>query len=429
MDYDLCVIGAGWAGFNAALKAKESGLRVCLIERAALGGTCLNSGCIPTKTLIQSARIYSSLKKSVNFGVETDAPRLNFSKIQERKEKVIAQLRQGMQSLCKGIDFINAPAQIVSCEEIKLDGKTIKTKYILIATGSSPFELPSLKFDEKKILSSNDILNLNKIPDSLLIVGGGVIGCEFASLFAAFGTKLTVVEKMPQLLPGLDKEMAKKLEGIFRKKGIQVRTNTDASGLNTDDYEKILVCVGRSPEISGLGLEKLGIKTEKGRIWVDDYLKTNIPNIYAAGDCAAKIMLAHFARYQGILAANNIANPAAPQKAQNNIVPNCIFTEPEIACVGMDEDTAVTQGIATKIYRFDFLGCGMARIKDETEGFIKIISDNDTQQLLGACIIGPAATELIATLTLAVSSGLKIPHLKNTIFAHPTLSEAIQEAL
>ena len=428
MDYDLCVIGSGWAGFNAALKAKELGLKVCLIEKALLGGTCLNTGCIPTKTLIQSAKIYTSIKKSQIFGIETKEYKFDFQKIQARKEKIVAQLRQGMQFISKGIDFISSGAGILSPEEIKVNGKILKTKNILIATGSRPLELPSFGFHGKKILSSTDILNLQEIPDSILIIGAGVIGCEFAGLFAAFGVKVTLVEKMPQLLPGLDKELVKKLEIIFKKKNILVHTNTDASGFSVNNYAKTLVCVGRIPDTSGLGLEDLGIKAEKGRIIVDDYLMTSIPNIYAAGDCSSRIMLAHFARYQGISAAYNISCPDKPQKAQNNAVPNCIFTDPEIAFVGMDQDTAAKNGIDAKIYGFNFLGNGMARIKEEAEGFIKIIADKNTDQLLGASIIGPAATELINILTLAISSKLGITALKNTIFAHPTLAEAIQEA-
>ncbi|MCM8797150.1 MAG: dihydrolipoyl dehydrogenase [Candidatus Omnitrophica bacterium] len=429
MDYDLCVIGSGWAGFNAALKARELGLKTCLIEKTLLGGTCLNIGCIPTKTLIQSAKIYSLIKKSDAFGVETDTGRLNFLRIQTRKEKIIMQLRQGMQFLAKGVDFINSEARIRSSETIEINGKILKTKNILIASGSRPFPLPSFEFDGKRIVSSDDILSLNEIPASLLIIGGGVIGCEFAALFAAFGTKVTILEKMPQLLPGLDKELAKKIEAVFKKKGISINTNTDASGFNHFDYDKTLVCVGRTPNTSGLGLEELGVKTEKGRIIVDEYLKTNIPNIYAAGDCASAIMLAHFARYQGISAAYNIAHPDKPKKAENDLVPNCIFTDPEIAYVGMNEEIAIRNGKETNIYRFDFLGNVMARIKEETEGFIKIVVDKNTGQLLGAFIIGPSATELIGTLTIAISSGLTITALKNTIFAHPTLSEAIGEVL
>ena len=427
MYYDLAIIGAGWAGFNASLRAKGLGLKVLLVEKEQLGGTCLNQGCIPTKTLIQSAKAYSLSKKSQAFGIDVVNPQINFTKIQERKEKIIQQLRSGMQFMLKGIEFLNAQAQILSKKEVKVGNETIKTKFILIATGSKPLELPNLRFDGKKIISSDDILNLKEIPGSLLIIGGGVIGCEFASLFSILGSRVWIVEKMPQLLPGLDLSLAKKIETIFKKKGIKVSTNTDATTVDLKDYDLALLCIGRAPKTEGLGLENIGLNIEKGRIIVDEYLKTNIPNIYAAGDCAARLMLAHYASYQGRIAAENIAHPENPIKVDDSTVPNCIFTDPEIASVGLTEEEAKTKDISIK--RFDFLGSGMARILDETEGFIKIICDKKTDQILGASIIGPKATELIGILTLAKSSNLKISQIQDTIFAHPTLSECISEAL
>jgi len=429
MDYDLAVIGAGWAGFNAAITAKELGLKVVLIEKAQLGGACLNRGCIPTKALIQSAKIYSLTKKSKAFGVKTSPPNIDFNEIQARKENLVRQLRQGMNFMLKGIDFINGPAQILGPNTVEADGKNFQSRCILIACGSKPIELANLKFDHQKIISSDDILNLKELPGSLLIIGGGVIGCEFASLFSTFGVKVDLVEKMPQLLPGEDKELAKKLETIFKKKGIRVNTNTDATNFNLNNYDLVLLCIGRVPDLSRLGLENIGVKLEKGKVVIDEYLKTDVPSIYAAGDCTGRIMLAHFAAYQGCLAAENIARPARLKKADNTTIPNCIFTDPEIASVGLDEEEARTQGVDIKINKFDFLGSGMARILDQTEGFIKIVSDKKTGRILGASIIGPAATELIATLTLAVSVGLKLCQIQDTVFAHPTLSESIGEAL
>lgn len=430
MDYDLAIIGAGWAGFNASLKARESGLKTLLIEKAEIGGTCLNRGCIPTKTLIQSAKVYSLSKKSNNFGIDiTASPSINFTKIQERKDRIIQQLRQGMQFMLKGIDFLNSAARILSNEELKVEDQNIKTKFILIATGSEPTEVGGLKFDGKKVISSDEILNLKEIPKSLLIIGGGVIGCEFASLFSALGTRVCVVEKMAQILPAEDREVAKKLQTIFKKKGIKINTNTDATSIDLKDYDLILLCVGRIPKICDLGLEKTGVKLEKNKIVVDEYLKTNINNVYAAGDCTGKIMLAHFAAYQGNIAAENIAHPDNPKRVDESSIPNCIFTDPEIASVGLNEETAREKGVDIKISKFDFLASGMARILDETEGFIKVISDRKTEQILGASIIGPRATELIGILTLAISSRLKTLQIQETIFAHPTLSECINEVL
>jgi dihydrolipoamide dehydrogenase len=427
--YDLAVIGAGWAGFNASLKAKQSGLKVALVDKSLLGGTCLNLGCIPTKTLIQSAKVFNLARKSPEFGISVSAAAVDFLKVQERKDKIIQQLRSGMQQMLNGIDYLTGEARLVSNQEIRVSGKTLRAKNILIATGSRPYELTQFKFDAKKILSSNEIISLKEIPASLLIIGGGVIGCEFASLFSAFGAKVTLVEKMPQLLPGEDKEISRKIEASFKKRGIKVNTATDAAALNQADFEKILVCVGRSPQTEGLGLDELGVNLDRGRIAVDDYLRTNINNIYAAGDCAAKIMLAHFAAYQGVSAVFNLTHPDKPEALDLRSIPSCIFTDPEIASVGLNEAEALARGERVDIHRFDFLASGMARILGETEGFSKIISANQTGVILGAALIGPRSTELIGILTLAVARGLSIKDLRATVFAHPTLSESITEAL
>lgn len=428
-DYELIIIGAGWAGFNAAIKAKKSGLKTALIEKGPLGGTCLNRGCIPTKALIQSAKIYSLVKKSKNFGIDAPEPKINFAEIQLRKEKIVQQLQQNIEFLLKGVDIIRAEAKISSPNSVKANDKELSAKYILIATGSKPSQLKDIQFDGKKILSSDDILGLKEAPKSLLIIGGGVIGCEFASLFFTMGTGVTIVEKMPQLLPGLEKDIAKKLEVSFKKKGIKVSTNFDASGVDFNNYELVLLCVGRAPKNENLGLEELGLAMEKNRIKVDDFLTTSIPNIYAAGDCTGKIMLAHFASYQGIIAAENIINQGNFKRCDNNTVPNCIFTDPEVSSVGLDEESAANKGFQVKINKFDFLSSGMARILDETEGFIKIISDVKSDKIVGASIIGPRATELIGILGLAVSNSLTVSQLHDTIFAHPTLSECIHEAV
>ena len=426
--YDLTIIGAGWAGFNAALRAKSLGLKVALIEESLVGGTCLNSGCIPTKTLIQSIKILEKIKKAKSFGIDINAvAQPNFPEIQSRKERIIQQLRSGMESRLSGIDLLRGHAKILDSQRIKTPDNRIQTKNILLATGSRAFELPGFSFDGKKVISSEQILNLTKIPGSLLIIGGGVIGCEFAQIFSSLGSKITIVEITGQLLPGVDNEIAKKLETIFKKKKITVKTNTDAHSIDLNDFEQVLVCVGRSAKIEGL--ENLDIKTGKTGISVDDYLQASLANIYAVGDCTGKLMLAHFASYQGIIAAENIANPSNAKKADNPVVPSCIFTAPEIAFVGLNETQAKLNFSGIKINKFDFLGSGMARIQDEAEGFIKVISDEKTGKILGAGIIGPKATELISVFGLAISSGLDIKTLKATIFAHPTLSEAIVEAL
>jgi dihydrolipoamide dehydrogenase len=426
--YDLTIIGAGWAGFNAALRAKSLGMKVALVEESFIGGTCLNHGCIPTKTLVQSAKIFEEIKKAGNFGISIGVePRLNFLELISRKEKIIQQLRKGMETRLAGIEYFSGHARLLDNQRIKVNDRDIQSSNTLLALGSLPFELPGLAFDGKRVISSDQILKLEKIPGSLLIVGGGVIGCEFAQIFTSFGTKVTVVELMDQLLPGVDREIAKKLETVFKKKKISVHTSTDAKTVDSKDFELVLVCVGRKPRIEGI--DALGIATGRSGIVVDDYLRTGVDNVYAAGDCTGKLMLAHYASYQGVCAVDNIKSPDSRRKADSPAVPACIFTSPEVAFCGLNEDQARKNNLQVKVNKFDFLGSGMARIQDETEGFIKIISDAGSGLLLGAQIIGPKATELISIFGLSLSSGLAVKDFKKTIFAHPTLSEAISEAL
>ncbi len=426
--YDLAIIGAGWAGFNAAIKAKERGLSVCLIDSGKLGGTCLNYGCIPTKTLIASAKIYSLAQKASVFGIALDNLRLNYPAIQEKKNKVVAQLARGMQSLLGEVEFINAAARLKGPQEIQAGERTVQAKFILIATGSQPCELPELKFNHNNIISSDEALALDRIPESFLIVGGGVIGCEFAGLFSCLGAQVTLAEKMPLLLPGEDREISRKIEGIFKKKGIKVITEANLSSLDLNNYSKVLVCVGRCARTSGLGLEEAGVRLEKNKIIVDEYLKSSVDTIYAAGDCTAKVMLAHYAAYQGTRAVENMFS-GHPQKADNPVVPNCIFTDPQIASVGVKENDAFSGKQRIKVRKFDFRASAMAQITEETEGWVKVITDEESGRIIGASIVGPQATELIASLAIAISRQLTVAQLREVIFAHPTFSESLHEAL
>lgn len=429
MDYDIAVIGAGWAGYNASLRARDLGLKTLLVEKADIGGTCLNRGCIPTKALIQSAKVNNLINKSKLFGIIASQSQVDFQKVQEHKDKIVQQLRSGMKLMLKGIDYLQAEEAVFnSPEELRIGSRNITAASVIVASGSMPVELSGLPFDGKKILSSDDILNLTQIPSNLLIIGGGVIGCEFACLFSNLGSKVTIVELTPQLLPGVDNQAALKLSGCFKKKSITVNTNTDVRKFDFSGFERVLVCVGRRPCVDRMGLDKIGVSVSKKGIFVDERLKTNIPGIYAAGDCTGRILLAHYAAYQGRIAAGNIAHPDSLEEAENYNIPNCIFTDPEISSVGLSEHEAQNKGFEVAVNRFDFLGSGMARILEETDGFIKIISDKKTEELLGAVIIGPRATELIGILTVAISNKLKMPQIRKTIFPHPTLSEAIGEA-
>ncbi len=425
--YDLAIIGAGWAGITAAKQALKDGLRVVLIEKDAVGGTCLNRGCIPTKAFIQSGKIFSHVKKTEVFGVSVSDARVSFAAIQQRKEKIVSQLRQGIAYTLRGVDVISGVARFDTQGHLFVGETPLETKKVLICCGSHPYALPGFEFDGTTVLSSDDVLNLKELPVSMLIIGGGVIGCEFAAFFSALGVTITVLEKMTQLVPGLDHELARKLETVFKKKGISVLTNTDAGSVDMRSFEKVLVCVGRKPNIHALGLQEAGVQIEKGRIVVDEYLQTSLPGVYAAGDCTGKTMLAHYAAYQGECAAWNCAHPDSLKKADTTVVPSCIFTDPEIATVGLTEQEALGQGIRVGKAKFDFLASGMARILDETEGYLKVVFDADTDVILGASILGPHASELISVLTVAITHKLTRRSIRETIFAHPTLAECIHE--
>ncbi|HOW42952.1 MAG TPA: dihydrolipoyl dehydrogenase [Candidatus Omnitrophota bacterium] len=429
MNYDLIIIGAGWAGFNGFLKARSLGLKTVLIEQSEVGGTCLNRGCIPTKSLIQSAKTLAQCSKAGMFGVElTGETRANFTRMQERKDKLVTQLRQGMDYLLKDAHVIRSNARVLSAHSVSAGGQTLDAGALLICTGSVPAQLTALPFDHDRILSSDDVLTLPALPKSLLIVGGGAIGCEFAGLFAALGVTVTLAEYLPRLLPGVDRAIAVKLESLFRKKGITVLTGTDAGALKTDAYEKILVCTGRRPLTDGLNLEEAGVRLEKQAIEVDENQRTSVHSIYAAGDCTGQVMLAHAAASQSRHAVSVIAG-TKPLPWDRRHIPACVFTDPEIAYVGLSEEQAAADGRKAQTVTFDFLGSGMARILEEKDGFVKLVYEPDTRQIIGGSIIGPRAGELIAVVTLAVQHGITVSQLQSTVMAHPSLSESIVEML
>jgi len=425
LSYDLVIIGAGWAGINVALSAKKHGLKVALVEKDFLGGTCLNYGCIPTKHLIQYAKLYLKTKNTFpNFN-----PLIDFKELQNKKDSLVQKLRLALENRIKGISYFQGIATLVSPQEVKVEKEILKTKYIVIATGSYPKQLDCLKFDKKRVLSSTELLELKKVPSSILIVGAGVIGCEFASLFNILGSQVTLVEFFPQILPQEDSEISSYLSRIFKKRGIKIYTSTDIRNMDTSSYEIILVATGRAPFIDGINLENLGVKIDKDkRIIADKYLRTNISNIFCAGDVTNQFMLAHLAAYQGRLLAENLINQKSPQQILTECIAVCIFTYPEVARVGLTEEQARQHG-NIKINKFDFLGLGTSHILGETEGLIKIISDMETGLILGASMVGPLASEIIGILTLAIKNKLTIKELSSTIFAHPTLSEAISQAV
>lgn len=426
--YDVIVIGSGWGGFNAAIDAARRGLSTCIIEKDVLGGTCLNYGCIPTKVLVASASHLYDIRHSLEFGIETDVSKVIFEKIIARKEAIISRLRQGLSGLIrtKKINFILGHAKLLDATHISVLDNVIEAKHIILATGASARSLPNLKFDGQHILSSTDLLDLKAVPKNLLVIGGGVIGCEFASIYSELGAKVTIVEILERILITEDKEVSIKMQLGFKKKGVEVFTATDFSIINLNSFEKVLLCVGRAANLEGLGLDEAGVKYEKNKILADEYLRTNIPNIYAIGDCNGGLQLAHVAAYQGRLAVENILGKN--KKCDLTSVPSCIFTNPEIASIGLSEEKAMQAGFNVKIGKFNFLGLGMAHIKGQTDGFIKIVANAQNEEILGAVILGFGATELISALSLAARNKLTVSQIKETIFPHPTLSESIFEA-
>jgi dihydrolipoamide dehydrogenase len=426
-QFDVAIIGAGWAGFNAALQARRAGMSVCIVERSEIGGTCLNRGCIPTKALIRSAKNLSLCQKARRFGIDVASCAADMHSMQAYKQNLVSGLRVGMRASLKGVEWIPGEARFISAEALSVGNEEIRANDIVICTGSYPADLPCARFDKQKVFSSDDILTLEQIPQSLLIIGAGAIGCEFASLFGALGSSVTLVEKEPQLLPGLDPAAARKLETVFRKRGITVRTGSDTSQFPLRDFSLVLVAVGRKPQLDGLDLDKAGIRIDKNAIVVDEYCRTTQPRVWAAGDCRGGLMLAHFAAHQGRIAVRNTRG--ANLKLSDAAVPSCVFTNPEIAVAGIHEQQAAERGIKARVHIFDFLGSGMARIMDETDGFLKIVSEEATGVVIGSTIVGPSATELIAVLTCAISNHLTTSQLKETIYAHPTIAESINDAL
>jgi len=439
--YDLTIIGSGPGGYAAALRAQKLGAKVSIVEKGLLGGTCLNIGCIPTKAIVKSVELLRNIKKSSEFGIDIPGYNINIKKIYQHKNDVVSKLRTGLESLLKskGIDIIKGEARFLNAETIEVDGNPLTSKNIIVATGSLPAELKGIKFDHKYIVSSDDMLNLEKIPGSIAIIGGGVIGCEFASIYSQLGSKVTLIEVMDRLLPSEDREISRRLESILKREAITVLKGARVLSCQKDKGPKIgtedgavieadivLLCVGRRPNTEMLNLEAAGIDMDGSRILIDNKMKTSTSNIYAIGDAVGGSYLAHVASYEGIVASENIFS--SPIAADYSIIPNSIFTHPEISSIGITEDKAKEEGIQIAVRKLPFAAIGKAHLAGETEGLIKIISDRNSDKILGAHIFGSSASELIAEFAIAMKSALTVKELGEVIYAHPTISEIVPEA-
>jgi len=461
-EYDLVVLGGGPGGYVAAIRASQLGMNVAVVEKEKLGGTCLHKGCIPTKSLLKSASVYQKLLHAESFGIDSSEATINFSAVQSRKETIVNQLHEGVQALMnKGkIDVFYGHGRIlgpsifspmpgtISIEHGSNEENTmIVPKNVLIATGSHPISLESLPIDHVYTLTSDDILQLEALPASVTIVGGGVIGVEWASMLADFGVHVTIVEYAKHLLPTMDRDISRAIEQSFKQKGIIIYTESEVKSrtineadesitltatTTTEDEqlitsEKVLVSVGRRPNTSHLGIENTSIETTNDYIVTNDYYQTKESHIYAIGDVIGGMELAHVASHEGIVAVEHMAN-AQPITINKNEVPACVYSNPEIATVGLTEAEARDEGFDVSVGKFPFQANGKALINGDKEGFVKIITDKRTNDLLGVHMIGSNVTELISEASLATFLDATPWEISKSIHPHPSLSEVVGEA-
>lgn len=445
-NFDLAVIGSGPGGYVAAIKASQMGLKVCLIEKGLLGGCCLNVGCIPTKTLLANAHVMQKILHAADYGITTGSVSFDYDKMKVRKDGVIDKIRKGLEGLIlsNGIAILRGQAEFLSPREIKVKGHDnvmVHATKTIIATGSEPLDIPAFPCDHKRVLDSTSILELTTLPKTLAIIGGGYIGCEFASLFTDLGVKVIILEALSSIVSLQGKTVSESLTRAFVKKGIEIQTGMMVEGidhlpssLNIRLKDKpplacdmALVSIGRKIISSGLALEKAGVAvSEKGMIGVNEKMETNVPGIYAIGDVTGKYMLAHVASHQGIIAAANAGGQSV--RMHYNAVPAVIFTNPEIATVGMTLEQAVEAGYNAAIGKFPFQALGKSIAAIETEGFAQIVVDRKNGQILGAQVVGSEASTLIAEMGLAIANELTLDCVSDTIHAHPTVAEAWMEA-
>ena len=447
-SYDLCVVGAGPGGFSAAIRAAQRGLKVGLVDARLLGGTCLNRGCIPARTFGTTARLYAQLRRSKNFGIELEGSfRLDVAAVLARKERVLRRLRTGMQGLLQqnGVTWIQGEAVLQGVGEIEVcqheaPAQGVKSKTIILATGSRPSSLPGYAVDGTTVVTSDELLDLPFLPKSLAVIGAGVIGCEFASYYADLGSSVTLIEAAGQVLPAEDLKISEAFAQSLKRRGVSVFTGTKVGGITrqadgtasialsdgtTVSAQVVLMATGRVPQIPK-GAAELGLKLEKGGVAVDAMLRTSVPGIFAIGDLLKGYQLAATASYEGMIAAENAVGDS--RQVDYSVVPDAIYTEPEIASVGLTEAEAKAEGKTVKVSRLNLIGLGRAQTLEEPEGFVQVVADAADGKILGTQIIGARATDLIGEAALAIRNGLTLADLAGTIHAHPTMSESLWEA-
>ena len=405
-NYDIIIIGGGPGGYVAAIRAAQLGAKVALIEKDQVGGTCLNRGCIPTKAILASISLYEKMKKAANYGISASDVTIDYKQVIERKNKIVTKLVKGVEFLLKknGVELIRGVGKVLEAGKVSVELGTrnleLATKNIILATGSSPISLPGIQFDGKKYFNSEQMLDNTEVPAKLNIVGGGVIGLEFAQIYSSLGTEVTIYEALPEILSGVDSEVVQLLKRTLKRKKVNILTNSKFNSSENDS--PTLICIGRKPNQQAT---------------VNSQLETRNPGTYAIGDVVSKKQLAHVAYEQGVIAAENAMG--GNRKFSDEFIPYGIFTDPEIGSVGATE--------GPKIGKFPFAALGIAQAKGEIEGFIKVVSD-ETGKLLGVHIIGPDATNLIGAAVVAIKNGLTVEQLAETFQAHPSFPEGLQEA-
>jgi len=446
-DYDIIIIGGGPGGYVAAIRGAQLGKKVAIIEKENLGGICANWGCIPTKALLKNAHVLDIIKNSSKYGIDISSYDINWNKIVQRSRNISKRLSKGVEYLMKKnkIDYISATASFMDKNTIKIKSKDINKKItannIIIATGTTQRNLPGLEIDGKQIISSREAMILDKIPKDMVVIGAGAIGVEFAHLYNAFGTDITLIEAMPTILPNEDKDISNELESIFSKRKMKIFKKTmikDVSktkklvklkiGSKTVATELVLVAVGVIANTDTIGLEKVNVTVENSFIKTNGYMQTNINNIYAIGDVCGPPLLAHVASAEAIIAVEHICEIENLKEMKYDNIPGCTYCEPEVASVGLTEDKAKDLGYNVKIGKFPFRTLGKSLADGNHEGFVKIIYDEKYGELLGCHIIGHNASNLITEISIARTLETTYNEILNTIHPHPTLSEAIQEA-
>jgi len=452
MKYDLLVLGSGPGGYVAAIRASQLGLKTAVVERESLGGICLNWGCIPTKSLLKSAQVYEYLKHAEEYGIVIDGEaKADFSKVVQRSRTVADGMSKGIQFLFKKnkVDVISGTGKlkskgVVTVKDAKGKEQQVEAKNIIIATGARSRELPNLKQDGKKIIGYRKAMTLEKLPDSMVVVGSGAIGSEFANFYATMGTKVTLVEFLDNIVPLEDEEVSKQLARNFKKNGMKVMTSSSVEKVDTSgkkckvtiktkkgeeqvEADIVLSAVGITPNTENIGLEELNIKVEKGKILVDEYYQTNVEGIYAIGDIVDGPALAHVASAEGVTCVEKIAGHH-PQPVDYSNIPGCTYTNPEVASVGMTEKGAKEAGYNVKVGKFPFTASGKASAAGAKDGFVKLVFDEKYGELLGAHMIGANVTEMIAELVVAKKLETTGEEIIKSVHPHPTMSEAIMEA-